>query len=216
MRPGTTSMIFPSGLGGHNWHPMAYSPDTGLMYIPTLEFGTEFEAEEAFEFTPRHWNLGYKADGADLNQQLTQAILKTMPRSFLMAWDPVKQQAAWRADYPYGPNGGVLATAGNLVFQGSVDGYFYAYRADTGERLWQADVQNGVMAAPISYQVGGENYVTVMVGRGGGFSLMIGIQHDRPVINGRVITFKLGASESLPAIPKKQFPEPPDAAGYQR
>ena len=207
--PGTTSMIFPSGLGGHNWHPMAYSPDTGLMYIPTLEFGTEFEAEEAFEFTPRHWNLGYKADGADLNQQLTQAILKTMPQSFLMAWDPVKQQAAWRADYPYGPNGGVLATAGNLVFQGSVDGYFYAYRADTGERLWRADVQNGVMAAPISYQVDGENYVTVMVGRGGGFSLMIGIQHDRPVINGRVITFKLGASESLPAIPKKPFPEPP-------
>ena len=156
---GTKASVYPTGLGGHNWYPMAYSPDTGLMYIPTLEFGNEFEEDDEFVFNPRHWNIGYKAEGSQLNQQLTQAILKTLPRSFLMAWDPQQQKAVWRVDYPYLPNGGVLATAGNLVFQGSVDGYFYAYRADNGERLWQFDVQNGVMAAPVSYSVDGEQYV---------------------------------------------------------
>lgn len=205
---GTKPMVYPTGLGGHNWHPMAYSPDTGLMYIPTVEFGTTFEEEEQFEFTPRHWNMGYKAEGSDFNQQLTQAIMKNLPRSFLMAWDPRQQKAVWRANYPYMPNGGVLATAGKLVFQGSVDGYFYAYHAETGERLWKSDVQNGVMAAPVSYSVEGEQYVTILVGRGGGFSMMMGIQHDRPAVNGRFITFKLGSNQSLPAIPYREYPEP--------
>ena len=206
---GTKTMVYPMGLGAHNWHSMAYSPETGLMYIPAMDFGTEFEQSENFDYFPRQWNLGYKANGPKMDQQLTQVLIKSIPESFLLAWDPIQQKEVWRANYPFMPNGGTLATAGNLVFQGSVDGYFYAYKADTGERLWTSDVQNTVMAAPISYRVDGEQYVSVMAGRGGGFSMMLGIEHPRPNINGRLLTFKLGGTVKLPPIPQSEtLPEP--------
>ncbi len=207
---GSKVQVYPTGLGGHNWHSMSYSPDTGLMYIPTLEFGAEFEEEDDFVFRPRHWNIGYKSGGPPFGQELTQAIMKNFPKAYLMAWDPRRQQEVWRAPYPYMSNGGTLATAGNLVFQGSADGYFYAYRADTGERLWQSDVQNGVMAAPVSYRVGDEQYVTILVGRGGAISMILGISHRGSGINGRMITFKLGANGQLPAMPAtKNYPQTP-------
>ena len=86
-----------------------------------------------------------------------------------MAWDPVAQKEVWRAQFDHPWNGGTLATAGNLVFQGNSQGEFTAYRATNGQKLWSAPTQAGVLAAPVTYEVGGEQYVAIEVGWGGAF-----------------------------------------------
>ena len=83
-----------------------------------------------------------------------------------MAWDPRAQEAAWQAPYPLAWNGGVLATAGGLVFQGSGDGAFHAYASRDGERLWSFPTQTGIIAAPITYRAQGEQYVAILAGWG--------------------------------------------------
>ena len=84
-----------------------------------------------------------------------------------MAWDPVPQKAAWRVSYPVAEGGGVLATAGNLVFQGRADGVLAAYRATDGKQLWTFDAGTGIMAPPVTYLVDGVQYVSVLAGWGG-------------------------------------------------
>ena len=88
-------------------------------------------------------------------------------KGYLLAWDPVNQKEVWRANY-LGPwNGGVLTTAGNLVVQGNAAGDFGAYRADNGQKLWSMSAQSPVMAAPVTYEVDGEQYIAVLAGWGG-------------------------------------------------
>ncbi|HEB28533.1 MAG TPA: PQQ-dependent dehydrogenase, methanol/ethanol family [Porticoccus sp.] len=208
---GTTSLVFPTGMGGHNWHAMSYSPETRLMYIPAMDFGSEFTAVKDFSFKPRHWNVGYDTNGPVGDQLLNQALVKTVPQGFLLAWDPFKQKEVWRSPYPFIGNGGTLATKGNLVFHGGSDGTFNASRADDGEKLWSMNVQNGVIAAPVSFSVDGEQYVSILVGRGGGISMILGIDYGVPPPNGRVMTFKLDADGRLPSMPEwGDIPEPPE------
>jgi quinohemoprotein ethanol dehydrogenase len=209
-KDGTTAMVFPTGIGGHNWHSMSYSPATGLMYIPAIDMGTQFTHDEDFVFQPNQWNLGYDTIAPPDNQLLAQALIKHVPKGFLLAWDPLKQQEIWRAPHTYIGNGGTLATAGNLVFQGTIDGSVHAYQADSGSELWSMNVQNGVMAAPITYAIDGEQYVTFLVGRGGGMSMILGVDYNMPATKGRAMTFKLGATGELPPVPASiKFPEPP-------
>ncbi|MEH6582122.1 MAG: PQQ-dependent dehydrogenase, methanol/ethanol family [Halioglobus sp.] len=208
---GSAPLVFPSGLGGHNWHPMSYSPDTGLMYIPAMEVGFEFKALNELNYNPRQWNVGYDTNGPPGSQALQQALVSGVPSGFLLAWDPIKQQEAWRVPYPLIGNGGTLATAGNLVFQGSADGFMHAYAADTGEELWSMPVQNGVMAAPIAFAIDGEQYISVLVGRGGGISMALGYDHHQASpTRGRVMTFKLGGDSQLPpVVTDTKYPDPP-------
>ena len=119
-----------------------------------------------------------------------------------MAWDPVKQQEAWRVEYRGPWNGGTLATAGNLVFQGTADGKLVAYRADNGEQLWDFPTQTGVVAPPISYEIEGEQYISVNVGWGGAFALVFGeyVQAESLPNVSRVLTFKLGGKGTLPPV----------------
>jgi quinohemoprotein ethanol dehydrogenase len=93
------------------------------------------------------------------------------PFGSLIAWDPVPQKARWSVEYVAPWNGGTLATAGNLVFQGSADGRFIAYNATAGEKLWESPAGTGVVAAPVTYDVDGKQYVSVAVGWGGVFGL---------------------------------------------
>jgi len=121
-------------------------------------------------------------------------------KGFLIAWDPVKQQAAWAIPHPYFWNAGVLSTAGNLVFQGAAEGRFYAYAATNGKQLWSYDTGNGVIAAPMTYELNGEQYVAVMVGAGGGGQISYStLLPTRPRLPGRLLVFKLGASGKAPA-----------------
>ncbi len=122
-------------------------------------------------------------------------------KGFLLAWDPVAQVEAWRAEYPGPSNGGVLTTAGNLVIQGTAGGEVVAYRADNGERLWSTLARTGVLAGPVSYEAGGEQYIAVAAGWGGVFSLApgeIGLMSGRLGNISRILAFKLGGGAELP------------------
>lgn len=186
----------PSAYGAHNWHPMSFNPETGLVYIPAQGVPLVQSTDPAWELNSHKpmstmsgvgWNLGYLfnvvAPGAT-------------PFGHLLAWDPVNQREVWRAEYVSPWNGGTLTTAGNLVFQGTADGRFIAYNAASGEVMWQAEVGSGVVAAPATFEVDGEQYVSIAVGWGGVYGLMQ--RATERVGPGRVYTFKLGGEAERP------------------
>ncbi len=194
---------FPSYLGGHNWHPMSYNPDTGLVYIPVLDMPAIYGQPEAFTYNPGVGNTGVDGIVGGLpDDQAERDAFGAMLRGRLLAWDPVKQAEAWRVEYKGPWNGGILSTAGNLVLQGTADGKLVAYRADTGEQLWDFATQTGVVAPPISYELDGEQYISVNVGWGGAFALVFGeyVQPQSLPNVSRVLTFKLGATGTLPEV----------------
>jgi quinohemoprotein ethanol dehydrogenase len=115
----------------------------------------------------------------------------------------------WEIKHPLTANGGVLSTAGNLVFQGTADGRFVAYKADSGEKIWEYKTQTGVIAPPVSYTVDGEQYVAVEVGWGGAFGLAAGLAPPPGEPRSRILAFKLGGTAQLPALPPDQLFDPP-------
>jgi quinohemoprotein ethanol dehydrogenase len=193
---GKTIVMMPGPDGAHSWHPMAYNPNTGLVYIPTQEIGKRFTPVEDFKTSQIGWNLAVDVAGTP-----------DVKKGYLQAWDPVKQKEVWRTNY-IGPwNGGIVTTAGNLVIQGNAAGDMNAYRADTGEKLWSLSVQSPVMAAPISYEVNGEQYIAVLSGFGSAFSLQAGkyaAQSGNLRNVSRVLAFKVGGTAALPALPPEQ------------
>jgi quinohemoprotein ethanol dehydrogenase len=186
---------WPSTRGAHSWMPMSYSPLTGLVYIPTQETAQVFDMVRGYRPSNVGWNTATLMTGGDYS-------LAPPHKAYLLAWDPVTQKERWRIPYNR-PAGGVLTTAGNLLFQGEADGHFNAYRADTGERLWRTDAQSMPMAGPITYEVGGEQYIAVMAGCGGDFSDVCGLvnQDGRIPILDRLLVYKLGGTAALPPKP---------------
>jgi len=173
---------------------MSYNPDTGLVYIPAQEIPYYYKHDTSFEYVPGAWNVGIVWEVAD-------RFPREVVSGHLLAWDPVAQREVWRAQYTGPWNGGTLSTAGNLVFQGTAHGTFAAYRATDGEPLFEATAGTGIVAAPVTYQVDGEQYVTVNAGWGGAFALAAGDAAAAAGITenrGRVLTFKLGGAVQLP------------------
>ena len=197
--------IIPGPLGAHSWQPMSYSPLTGLTYIPVNEVGFNYKPEENFEFKNSALNFGIDMVAAGMPQDpnIKKAILDSV-KGKLVAWDPVQQKQAWAVERPGPWNGGTLATAGNLVFEGTAAGHFDAYRADTGEKVWSFDAQTGVMAGPVTYTVNGEQYVAVLAGWGGVFPLVSGeVSFKSGHVHNvsRMLAFKLDGKASLPPLP---------------
>ncbi|MEM7018720.1 MAG: PQQ-dependent dehydrogenase, methanol/ethanol family [Pseudomonadota bacterium] len=206
--------VEPGPSGGHNWHPMAYNQNTGLVYIPAMELSSVYKDPDDFKYQPGFWNLGvdFKA-GTDLPEdpQELADLLKTQ-RGHLAAWDPVEQEEVWRVQYELPANGGVLSTAGNLVFQGTSTGQIVAYSADKGETLWRTEAQTGVIAPAATYMTDGEQYITIVVGWGGAIALTGGpVVEPAGVRNvSRILTFKLGGKATLPPLEYMgDIPEPP-------
>ncbi|MBK3453520.1 PQQ-dependent dehydrogenase, methanol/ethanol family [Pseudomonas sp. MF6754] len=200
-------VVQPSFLGGHNWHPMSYSPKTGYVYIPAQYTLAELKAAKAPQFPANKSVVNFGLDVPDLPED--PKVLNQIRDAWsgeLIAWDPVKQKAAWKQPYVSAGNGGTLATAGNLVFQGTADGRVVAYRADTGQPLWEHRANSGVMAGPVTYTVNGEQYVAFSVGWGGILPLLTGPLTNKGKVRAesRVIAFKLGATGELP--PPKAAP----------
>ena len=130
---------FPGPYGAHNWHPMSFNPQTGLVYLPAQGVPLNLTPEKTFDAQcQRHPATSLSAPGWNLGFMLNATPPKNPPFGRLLAWDPVKQKEAWRAEYVAPWNGGTLTTAGNLVFQGTADGRFIAYNATTGEKLWES------------------------------------------------------------------------------
>ena len=216
---GKPFVAMPGPGGGHSWQPMSFSPATNWVYIPVTELGFPFFPEKSAKLHELAWNTGVDFNSGSLPQDpKIKALIKSGLKGHLAAWDPVARKEVWRVDLGRPWNGGVVSTAGNLVFQGNGKGEFVAYRADTGERLWSAETQAGVLAAPIVYAVDGEEYVAIEVGWGGAFGLAAGeLARDSHVASNlpRVLVYKLGAAAALPPLPVTPPPvldPPPDTA----
>ena len=192
----------PGPYGAHNWHPMSFNPQTGLVYLPaqgvplnlTPEKALKHNAQEPGKFaSAAGWNVGFLLDATPP---------KNAPFGRLLAWDPVKQKEVWRAEYVAPWNGGTLTTAGNLVFQGTADGRFIAYNATTGEKLWETPVGSGVVAAASTYMIDDKQYVSIAVGWGGVFGIAVrATEYQSP---GTVYTFAVGGNAPPPAFVKYQ------------
>jgi quinohemoprotein ethanol dehydrogenase len=201
--------IVPGPVGAHSWQPMSYSPITRLAYIPVNDAGFKYKLPNSFKAKKLAPNYGIDVVAAGMPQdpKVKQMILATV-KGKLVAWDPVKQKAAWTIERPGPWNGGTLAT-GNLVFEGTAGGNFEAYRAEDGEKLWSFPAQTGVMAGPVTYTVKGEQYVAVLAGWGGVFPLAAG---EASFASGRVrnvsrmLAFKLSGKASLPPLKPVELP----------
>jgi len=213
-RTGKVWVGMPGAGGGHNWQPMSYSPATGLAYIPAQEMPFPFLADPKFKPQALATNMGIDGAGTALpdDPQVKSQALAGL-KGYLSAWDPVRQREVWRAAYPGPWNGGVLSTAGNLVFQGSAAGDFIAYRASDGKKLWSFAAQTGIIAAPMSFAVAGKQYITVLAGWGGVFPLVAGelsFKSGRQINRSRVLTFALDGHAQLPPVaPPAAAPPPP-------
>jgi glucose dehydrogenase len=210
-------MVQPSPHGGHNWQPMAFNPQTKLTYIPVQLTPQLFMADAKKEVRPGVWNTGLDFGG--IAKLTVAAIASGQPlpaaEGYLLAWDPIAQKEVWRAKHPTFWNGGVLTTAGNLVFQGSGDGMFTAWKADTGEEVWKIDAKTGIIAPPVTYMVDGEQYVAVMAGWGG--AIIAFAPEPATAIQkygnaGKIFAFKLGGQKTIdaPEIPATPMEKPPE------
>lgn len=179
--------IWPGQWGAHNWQAMSFSPQTGLVYIPYQQVGTRYSIDKS----------------AALGGTVMSAVVEGEGdgKGKLLAWDPVAQKARWSVPLESLWNGGTLATAGRLVFQGIEDGTFNAYDAETGHKVWSFNAGLGIIAAPISYKVSNKQYVSILVGYGGSASM------GSSFIQGgwrygeqprRLLTFALNGAANLP------------------
>jgi quinohemoprotein ethanol dehydrogenase len=223
-----TQLIIPAPFGGHNWQPMAFNPHTGLVYIPAMQpMGIyppardyletkEYKRRDLFWNPGIDWNTYVDTIGAILQQTGGKLPLD---RGYLKAWDPVAHKTRWEIEHPAFWNGGLLTTAGNLLFQGTGDGRLVAYAADTGKTLWAVPTSVGIVAPPVTYQVDGEQYIAVMAGYGGSGALSGGdprtMASGKYVNDGHVLAFKLGGKAAMPAIAQRDLaiPAPPVIAG---
>jgi len=147
--------ICPNLIGGKNWQPMSFNPQTGLVYIPTNNVCMDWSVSD----------VSYKRGVFYLGAEFPT---KEGPGGFLgelVAWDPVANKKVWsiKEDLPF--NGGTLTTAGNLVFSGNLHGDFRAIDAKTGKALWSKNLGSGIGAGPVTYSVGGKQYVAIVIGR---------------------------------------------------
>eukprot|EP00456_Euglypha_rotunda_P082773 TRINITY_DN8160_c0_g1_i10.p1 TRINITY_DN8160_c0_g1~~TRINITY_DN8160_c0_g1_i10.p1 ORF type:complete len:322 (+),score=109.61 TRINITY_DN8160_c0_g1_i10:99-1064(+) len=130
----------PGAFGSHNWPPMAFSPKTGLVYIPSQQGAFGYADDKNYKYVDLHgaWNLADSTQQAVMspNNEAERLALTSMFRGDLIAWDPVQQKAVWTVQHDGIGAGGTLATAGNLVFQGTPDGMLHAYAADSGKEVW--------------------------------------------------------------------------------
>jgi quinohemoprotein ethanol dehydrogenase len=204
-------IVFPGPLGGHNWQPMAFHPGTGLVYIPSREEPTVYRLDPDFEYDPRLWNLG-----VGWTHPKVTAMSEAMPaaKGVLKAWNPVTQRAVWSVVQPAVNNGGLLATAGDLVFQGDPSGRFSAYSAIDGELRWSVETGIPIVAAPITWELDGVQRVSVLAGWGGA------VPAGDPAISaavrnkniGRLFTFELDADQPMPEVARRHAnPDPPPA-----
>lgn len=193
----------PGPFGAHNWHPMSFNPETGLVYLPAQHVPLTLTEEPNWKHNENIPGKFAAAQGWNTGFALNATPPTSKPFGKLIAWDPVKQAAAWEQEYVSPWNGGTLTTAGNLVFQGAADGRFIAYNAKTGEKLWESPTGTGIVAGPSTYVVDGVQYVSVAVGWGGVFGITQRAT-DRQAA-GTVYTFAIGGKAPLPEFTKYQM-----------
>jgi PQQ-dependent dehydrogenase (methanol/ethanol family) len=203
----TPKVLQPGGMGARTWTLMAYSPDRRLVFIPAFIWpdlvapSGAADTSDAFNgVTPNAMYYGLSP----------KAQIKAVGK--LIAWDPVAQRERWHVDHRLALNGGVLATAGNLVFEGTAEGTFDAYAADSGKHLWRFDAHGTILAAPTTVAIDGEQVILVPTGDGGA----VGAVQVFPRLSttpwaqnrSRLLAFRLGGRGTVPAGPARTVPRP--------
>ncbi len=218
-KTGRPALVAPGPGGAHNWQPMAFDPGSGLVFIPASLGAFPYIPATDWESKSQGFNTGvdFGAAAIPANSQVRGEIMAATTGA-LIAWDPVEQQERWRAAFKGPWNGGALATGGGLVFQGHAPDAFAAYDVETGAELWSTNAQTGVIAAPVTYTVDGDQYVAVLAGWGGVYPLITGVLAEvgGPVRNvSRLLVFKLGGNARLPAATPELTAalNPPPVAG---
>jgi quinohemoprotein ethanol dehydrogenase len=198
--PDKKTLILP-GDGGHNWELMAYQPSLGLVYIPASIIPT------TMWINPKEPLGGVSLD--DFAGFTPDAQVKS--KGELIAWDPVTQTKRWSVDRPVPFDGGILATDGNLVFQGTGEGKFQALNAMSGQVLWTYDTHGSILAAPVTVEIDGAQMIIVPSGNGGGSGsrgMARFINTERSQGPSRLLAFRLGGKAALPPVVVEPFPPP--------
>jgi len=208
----------PSPYGAHAWQALSFSPDTRLVYLGAQDIPFAYVDDPSYRPRSLGENRGIDGPSTSLPRDVgLRAQVLASVRGFLRAWDPVAQREIWRVEQPGAWNGGVLSTAGALVFAGNGAGQLNAYHATTGATLWSFHAQGGIVAAPIAFASGGDEYVAIVVGSGGAFPLAAGelARKGAATYNkSRILAFRLGASLQLPQPPAAAAPpQPPEQFG---
>ena len=148
------TLVSPTAGGGTNWWSPAFSPRTGLLYV------NAFDGEAEFFIRDEEYTAGdrFTGGGTDAPLPIDNYV------SAIRALDPVTGDLRWEFPIKARTRAGVLATAGDVVFSGSVDGYFYALDAVTGEELWHIALGGRMNASPMTYAVDGQQFVTMPAG----------------------------------------------------
>ena len=229
-------LIYPSVQGAHSWTPMAFSPKTGLAYVPAIDapsFLVDLKRNPGaqMKFVDGATDgVAYIVPDRDYDPAAWTALVGALPRvpalnpktgkarvrSSLIAWDPVRQKVVWEQQTSDGylvVDGGSLATGGDVVFAGREDGSFVAYDAKSGTVLTALSTGTPIMAAPMSYEVNGTQYVAVMGAHGGGYlGSFVGTAAMKYINDGRIMVFKLGGKTDVPkpaAREMKPYTQPP-------
>ena len=173
--------VAPTGGGAHSWAQMAFNPATGLVYMPIIADSTfNYTTDANFKVTPGAMNLGLDlgalfgappAPGAPARRpnvvpKSIAPVRDPSLRAMLSAWDPATQKEKWTAPVGGASGGGVLSTAGNLVFQVTASGHLYAYAADKGTKLLDITIGQNSAGPPMTYMLDNKQYVAVMAGHG--------------------------------------------------
>ena len=189
----------PGPAGAHAWHPMAYSPITGLLYIPARESSIAYTANPNASLG--NFNLNVDFFGGDAAYDAPGNTIPRGGETKVLAWDPVRGEQVWAASRPSGGSVGMLATAGNLVFTGNPsEQLMQAFRADNGEQVWSYPIQAGISAGAIAYELDGEQFLAQVVGGqspGGYYAPTYA----------RLLVFKLGGTAQLP--PNQEYTQAP-------
>jgi quinohemoprotein ethanol dehydrogenase len=230
--------IYPSWAGAHTWNPMSFNARTALVYIPVIDVPAVWVDMVKNGGIVKYINGFFSVNGIfpddtydaealkrdfgplpDLNSLRATRDVKLV-RELIRAWDPVAQKVVWEHETSSGVrgyDGGIMSTAGNLVFQGRGSGELWVYAADTGKILKSVQTGSHIMAAPITYAVNGVQYVAVQVGYGGtniaGYPIPPSSAASKYQNLNRIIAFKLdgGNVPNPPALVDLPFPKPPEA-----
>ena len=205
--------------GAHTWHPMSFSPQTGLVYLPAQEMAFPY-VHDANPVTREGFNnVGVVFDRLP-DDTAVRAAIKAASTGVLLAWDPVAQREVWRSDRRGPVNGGTLATAGGLVFQGTGDGQFLALDARTGKTLWSTTIRPRRLPVRSATKSAASSTSRCIAGYGGAFFLIEGFiaASEGHALNGRVYVFKLGGTAPRPTLNLQKAPiaKPPDHRGQHR
>jgi quinohemoprotein ethanol dehydrogenase len=228
---GGPRLVYPSMAGGHNWNPMAFNPQTGLVYIPVIDAPMIFvdTDKRPIGTVPGTFNvLGLFPEGYD--PKALAPVFGDMPpmadlvrvaggpktpqsKGFIRAFDPVAGKVVWQAPTTSFQDGGVMTSAGNLVISGDLGGWLSVRRADTGALVKRIFTGTSIMAAPMTYKIGDTQYVAVLAGLGGAGNWTFAPDTAAAKYGNaaRLLAFRIdGGAVPIPAeLPPLAFAEPP-------